>query len=259
MLSEGSFTALSSDELLKRRIERYNAMPGDLEGYDCPKCRNKGDLMYIKDGVIYTAQCECAKVRLSLKRLKKSGLHRLTEEYTFDGFIADEQWQRVLKESAVKFSQNPDGWFFIGGQPGSGKTHLCTAVVHELIKRGKSAKYMLWRDDVTVLKGMVNEGESYRRYMDEYKKADVLYIDDFFKVKRGEQPTAADVNIAFEIVNFRYNDFDKITVFSSELAAVDILRLDEALGSRIIDRCRGFNQFVGYNPEKNYRLCRGAL
>ena len=87
----------------------------------------------------------------------------------------------------------------------------------------------------------------------------MLYIDDFFKVKRGEQPTAADVNIAFEIINFRYNDFDKITVFSSEISTGDILKIDEALGSRIISRCGRFNQFVGYNIDKNYRLYRGAV
>ena len=41
---------------------------------------------------------------------------------------------------------------FIGGQVGAGKTHLCTAMVGEFLKRGISAKYMLWRDDALKLK-----------------------------------------------------------------------------------------------------------
>ncbi len=248
---------MSSDEMPAKRVERYNAMAGDLVGFDCPKCKNKGDYMYLRDGVIYIARCGCLKTRADIERLKNSGLHKLSEQKTFDSYTVLEPWQSALKNAVMDFLRNPDGaWFFMGGQPGAGKTHLCTALTHELIKRGKSAKYMLWRDDVTMLKGMVNDGQAYRRLMDEYKLPDVLYIDDLFKMKRGERPTNGDINAAFEIINYRYNDMDKITIISTELSIGDILNIDQGLGSRIVERCGRCNQFIPSDNKKNYRLRR---
>lgn len=248
-------TTISSDELNEKRIARYNARQGELDGYDCPKCCNKGDYMYLKDGVIYTAQCECLKVRENIEKLKCSGLHKLSKTKTFESYSDTETWQTNLKESVLKFAQKPDGaWLFLGGQSGAGKTHLCTAAVHEFTKQGKSAKYMLWRDDSALLKGSVNEGQGYKLLMDEYKRPDVLYIDDLFKMKKGEQPTTGDINVAFEIINFRYYNPDAITIITTELSMSDILRIDQALGSRIVERCSGNNHFISYDPEKNYRL-----
>jgi chromosomal replication initiation ATPase DnaA len=47
----------------------------------------------------------------------------------FDKFIVTEQWQADAKQAAIDYSNNPDvNWFFAGGQNGSGKTHICTAI-----------------------------------------------------------------------------------------------------------------------------------
>ena len=83
-------------------------------------------------------------------------------EYTFDKFQTESPWQEAVKNSALKFLEDHDRkWFFIGGQVGAGKTHLCTAMVGEFLKRGISAKYMLWRDEALKLKAVVNDDTAY--------------------------------------------------------------------------------------------------
>ena len=49
-------------------------------------------------------------------------------------------------------------------------------------------------------------------------------------------PTAADVNLAYEIINYRYNNRDKITIISTELTIGGLCEIDEALGGRIRQR-----------------------
>ena len=161
----------------------------------------------------------------------------------------------------MEFAKNPDGWFFLGGQSGAGKTHLCTAICREFLLSGKRVIYMLWRDEVVKLKAMVNESDEYRDLVDKYKQADVLYIDDLFKTGRGQdnmvqKPTAADVNVAFEIINYRYNNPGKITIISSECTEDELLDIDEAIGGRIYERAKAFS--IAKNRDRNYRMKRAV-
>ena len=66
------------------------------------------------------------------------------------------------------------------------------------------------------------------------------------------RPTPADVNYAFEILNYRYNCPELITILSSELTEDELLDVDEAVGGRIYERARAFT--IGRSREKNYRL-----
>ena len=95
----------------------------------------------------------------------------------------------------------------------------------------------------------------------EIEKDDRLYeikqlkaeIDDFLKVQRGQQPTPADINLAFEIINHR--DVKNLrTIISTEKTIDDIISLDEALGGRINRRSRGYQMNIAYDKNKNFRL-----
>jgi DNA replication protein DnaC len=190
--------------------------------------------------------------------LKASGLENVLKDYRFDNYVAKEPWQQGVIDKAKKFV-NDEGnhWFFMGGQSGCGKTHLCTAVCREFLLKGKSVQYMLWRDDVTKLKSAVTDSEEYGKLIDRYKNADVLYIDDLFKTGKVDsgfqKPTAADINVAFEILNYRYNNPALITIISSELTEDELLDIDEATGGRIYERAKkAFS--IGQDRKKNYRI-----
>lgn len=257
---------MTPEEWEKFKADDYNKTQGSLDdGYDCPICLNKGDIWRaVQDArgwwTHVSADCKCMVIRRTIRRMQRSGLKNIIRDYTFDKFIATEPWQQTIKGAAMEYAKHPEGWFFIGGQSGAGKSHICTAICREFLLAGREVKYMLWRDDVVQLKGAVTDAEEYGSLMDHYKKVDILYIDDLFKTGKApdgakQRPTAADVNAAFEILNYRYNDPKKLTLISSECTIDDILDIDEAVGGRIFERAKAFS--LKPDKRRNYRL-RGA-
>ena len=249
-ISKGTISE-RQERLMQMRVEAYNSISGKLTGYDCPKCLNRGDYAAIVDGEEVIFPCQCMEARRAVNRITASGLKGLLNRYRFDNYDDGEPWQKKIKKAAELFAKNPDGWFYIGGTAGCGKTHICTAICSELLNREIPVIYMLWRDKVTGLKAVVNEPE-YQDETEQYRKVKCLYIDDFLKAGR-EKVTDGDLNIAFELLNARYNQDRKITIFSSERSIEDIMGLDAAIGSRIYQNCRN-NYFFVSGQEKNWRL-----
>ena len=239
---------------LQSKADRENAEEGNLKGIDCRKCKNRGHISIVKDGELMWKMCECMAVRKSLEQIEKSGLKSLLEECTFEHYEATADWQKhalSLAQNYLEYGENM--WLFFGGMSGSGKSHLCTAVCGELLKRNNAVKYMMWDSESKALKSLVNDTYEYEKRMNELKSVKVLYIDDFLKVQRGQQPTPADINLAFEIINHR--DVKNLrTIISTERSIDDIISLDEALGGRINRRSRGYQMNIAYDKNKNFRL-----
>lgn len=228
----------------------------DLGGVDCPLCGNTGQRIVKGEGLldVRVFECECMNVRRSLRTIRNSGMSDMLERYTLDNYLTPDAERRAIKQSAEEFIKAPEGWYYIAGRSGSGKTHICTAICGELIRRGKRTLYMLWRDESTKLKSGLTDREWYEKRIDRLKTVPVLYIDDFFKARKTEgqtKVTDGDVNLAFEILNCRYNDKKLRTIISSELTLPEILDIDEATGGRIYERARGF---VKKAPAENWRL-----
>jgi DNA replication protein DnaC len=239
---------------LQELADRENAEEGHLKGIDCPKCKNRGHISVVRNDELVWQMCECMGARKSLEQIEKSGLKSLLDEYTFEHYEATEQWQKHALSLAQNYLEDGDDkWLFFGGQSGSGKSMLCTAVCGELLKRNNAVKYMMWDSESKALKSLVNDTYEYEKRMNELKSVKVLYIDDFLKVQRGQQPTPADINLAFEIINHR--DVKNLrTIISTEKTIDDIISLDEALGGRINRRSRGYQMNIAYDKNKNFRL-----
>lgn len=260
----------------KERIRRseqtscdlFNDSKGTLneaDGYNCDVCKNRGGIMKLTEtnGMYYQtySPCKCMKIRGMLQKLKRSGLSKSIKEYSFEKYETNEPWQENLKRQAIQFTKDDKStWFYIGGQSGAGKTHLCTAITAHYLRQNKSAYYMLWRDEITKIKSAITDNELYEKMISELKTVEVLYIDDLFKMGKDQngnvqRPTASDINIAFEIINFRYNNRDLVTIISSERSIHDIIDIDEAVGGRIFERCnKGEYVFdIKKDAKKNYR------
>lgn len=235
-------------------IDNINSKKGLLFGYDCKICKNKGYIAQDRNGEIIYKECECVKIRNIQKIIKFSGLEAVIDKYNFDKYIAVEPWQKQILEKANNYLKSDD-WFFFGGQVGSGKTHICTAIVYEKIKSGEKVVYIAWRDTSVNLKSHIND-DIYAREIKKIKEASVLYIDDFFKSERGGSPTNSDINIAFEILNYRYNN-SLPTIISSEKTINEIINIDEATGSRIFEKAKKYCVNINTDINKNYRL-RGS-
>jgi len=238
---------------LERDLKTFNREKGDGS---CEICNGKGLIAFIDGDCVRCKPCKCRIREINELRLKKSGLKDLLDIYTFDNFKVEEEWQKRLKESAIEFLKEPKGWFFVGGQVGCGKTHICTAIVGELLKRGFESRYIVWTNEVTKLKANKNDEDAYNRLISPLEIAKVLYIDDFLKVGgNSDTPTASDIRTAFEILNYRYNNRkDLITIISSEKTIDNIIDCDEALGSRINEMSKKFRSIIKYEKSRNYRL-----
>ena len=219
----------------------------DLGGYDCPDCNNTGAITRNVDGQLFTRECRCMAIRRSLRRIRNSGMTDMLSRYTFDNYDTPDQTRQKIKKQAERYASAEKGWFYIFGKSGSGKTHLCTAICSKMINAGVEVYYMSWRDESVNLKSCVNDTEVYEEKMRKLKTVPVLYIDDFFK----GNPSDADVKLAFEIMNARYNDTALRTIISSEMDMKQLLSTDEALGGRIYERARGY---VIAAPNENWRL-----
>ena len=111
---------------------------------------------------------------------------------------------------------------------------------------------MLWRDDSQTIKAVANL-PNYTERVEPLKKAGILYIDDLFKTQSGREPSAADIHLAFEIINYRYIN-SMPTIISSELTLSQVTAIDEALGGRIRELSKGYIINIGKDSRKNYRL-----
>ena len=252
-MRDGISNPIPSDEYLKLRCKWANNVQGSLTGDECPLCKNRGYTVEIRAGNLVTMECSCMAKRRSIRRIEKSGMADLLRQYTFQTFRDYEQWQAIMKRTAMEYATQGAGkWFAACGSVGAGKTHICTAICGELINAGFEVRYMLWRDESVKIKAVVNDGEAYDRLIWPLKKANVLYIDDFFKTKKGEKITPADVNLAFELLNYRYCNAKTATIISSEKTLEEIMDIDEATGSRIVERCKEY--YIKLTGDKNQRL-----
>lgn len=143
------------------------------------------------------------------------------------------------------------------GQSGCGKTALCTAICKELLSEGNEVIYMSWLEESGKLKRHINDND-YDLMVDKYKNAEVLFIDDFFKNDNSTEPTSADIKLANEILNYRYNKSRASsslckTIISSERYMKQLIEYDNAIGGRLVEMSKGYlNEIKG--AEKNYRL-----
>ena len=252
-------SARETDEYEEKKLNTYNNSHGNMTGYECAVCKNRGGIGVITDeGYFAVRNCVCMATRATLKNIERSGLKDLMERYTFDNWQSPKDWQKMIYDRAKSFMEDTGfdskgRFFFIGGQPGSGKTHICTAMVAEMLNKGLSARYCVWDRESKHIKAVVNDDEEYSRAINPLLKVKVLYIDDFLKVKSGAQPTDADVKLSFEIVNYRYNA-GLMTIISTEFSPDELLDIDEAMGSRIIERAGQYALYIGKNRDKNWRL-----
>lgn len=120
---------------------------------------------------------------------------------------------------------------------------------------------MPWRDKIAELKSMSLDSERRSEIITGYKTAEILYIDDLYKVGKAADgtcnPTGADIGLAFEIINHRYINHLP-TIVSTEKTPQELVEIDEATGSRIIEMASGHIFSISRDQKKNYRL-RGVI
>lgn len=228
-----------------------------MSGYECKKCMDTGYMLVKQDGYDISVKCECYEKLMYKRRLRRSGISEEMQKKGFKDFDCHgidvlEQAKTVAIGYYRGFLNNENSRhnsITFCGQVGAGKTHLGMAVCNNLLNVCHvEVVYMAYRNAITEIKQAVTDKENYYAATEPYRRARVLYIDDLLKGKA----TEADMNILYELINYRYMH-NKPMIISTEKLPDELIDFDEAVGSRIIEMCRG-NIIVLQGKELNYRL-----
>ena len=235
-------------------------MPNDDSQYECKKCKDT-EFVFYKDlnGYEYAKECECRTLKIANRLLEKSGISEEFQSKTFANFEERgipqiTEAKNKAREYYMSFSQKEENKdknnsIMFMGQVGSGKTHLATALANNLIKQKNVAVvYMGYRQTATRLKQLITNEYEYTTELNKFKDARVLFIDDMLKGKI----TEADVNLLYEIVDYRYYN-KKPMIITTEKTRKELIEFDEALASRIIEMSKN-NIVELQGKELNYRL-----
>ena len=228
-----------------------------LTQYKCSKCR---DLTFIfkEDGA---APCECRGLIEAQNIIKNSGISESFRKMTLESFNYKLSQQAIESfTTASKYVNNiasiidsRENSILFCGKVGSGKTHLSMGVANKLMDRGIATIIMPYSQDIIRLKQNRMDKEYYNRLISKYKRAKVLLIDDLFK----GSVTDSDKSIIFEIIDYRYFN-QKPLIISSEKTCEELLYIDEAIGSRIIEMSNGYI-VENKGTKSNYRLLKYIL
>lgn len=177
-------------------------------------------------------------------------------KHTFANFEVWNRASETAKDTATAYCTDFDeirnsrrNSILLCGQVGSGKTHLSVAIGLNLLKQKIKVVYMPYRDVITKIKQNMLDQEYYVKTLSKYQLCEVLLIDDLFKGKINE----SDINIIFEIINYRYLNFKPIIV-SSEFSIERLLNFDEAVGSRIYEMSKDYVVEIEKDMRNNFRL-----
>lgn len=248
------------ERIQARRLTLTSSSGRELEEpeYQCSHCYDRG-IIVGEDGMARI--CRCQKQKRLERLFKSSQITPAFRAKTFENFVtagrppAVRAMYECAKDYAKRFHELRDrenNWLAFLGQPGSGKTHLLVAIANSLLGADWPVLYFQHVEGFTELREALREsGEgSAAAKIAETKRSPILLWDDLFKGREMSTPWVLEV--VFEIVNYRYLNCLP-TLFSSERLPQELLKLDEAAGSRILERAKG-RTVVITEREANYRL-----
>ena len=225
--------------------------------YKCDKCKDTGWILSKRENYNDLAElCECKKQEIVASQWRAAGINPQVSKETFSNFEVWNDSSRQVKEVAKSYFKHFNHIRFdrknsilICGQVGSGKSHCSIALGLNFIKKNLKVVYMPYRDVITKVKQNMLDEEYYKKSISKYQTCEILLMDDLFKGKL----TESDINIVFEIVNYRYLNRLPMIV-SSEFLVEELLNFDEAIGSRIYEMCKDYIVEIEKDKGNNYRL-----
>nr|WP_242964522.1 ATP-binding protein [Clostridium beijerinckii] len=225
--------------------------------YKCDKCCDTGWILIKQENRQPLAvACECRKIEKLKSEWKYSGINVEQSKLTFASFVVWNKASQRMKDTAGAYCTDFDeirdkrrNSILLCGQVGSGKTHSSIAIALNFLKQHIKVVYMPYRDVITKIKQNMIDEEYYTRTISKYQLCEVLLIDDLFKGKINE----TDVNIMFEIINYRYLNFLPIIV-STEFSIDRLLAFDEGVASRVYEMSKDYVVEIEKDIRNNYRL-----
>jgi len=249
--SEGNPTHMRSLDNFGERNTRFRS------SVKCDECQDTGWVLIRQEHAQPLAvTCECRKIEKLKNEWKSCGINTEMCKHKFSNFEAWNASAERAKDTAIAYYQDFEevrserrNSILFCGQVGSGKTHLSVALAINFLKKKTRVVYMPYRDVITKIKQNMLDAEYYCKLISNYQTCEILLIDDLFKGKINE----SDINIMFEVINYRYLNFLPVIV-SSEFSIDRLLAFDEGVGSRLYEMCKDYVVEIEKDMNNNYRL-----
>ncbi|BES63678.1 ATP-binding protein [Gottschalkiaceae bacterium SANA] len=218
--------------------------------YNCSICKDTGWVNVIgADGREACRRCECFKRQKAVRALKASGIAGAFQNRTLDNYIPKTPVQADALKRAKRFVEVWGKYddmhmnFLLLGQNGAGKTHLSIGIANELIKKNVLVRYVTFHELMDIFAKAKGRDKQIHTLIDQYKKADLLVIDDVFRTTIREWNGSksllmSHIDAMFRIIDYRYFQ-EKGMVITSELTGDGLLDLDQAITGRLLEYARG--------------------
>ncbi len=190
------------------------------------------------------------KQELINRRIDNAMVAPRFKDKTLENYKVVNDEQAKIIEDVKWFLENLSctGLIFIG-KPGTGKNHLASAIVKEVIKKNKIA---LMTEAVKAVRAVKESwkgnGETESQVMARFSTPDLLVIDEL-GVQSGSD---TERRVLTEIINDRYN-YKKPTIL---IGNVTISELEIIIGDRALDRFKEGGRVLVFNWE-SWRAVQG--
>ncbi len=203
----------------------------------CPHCNGAG---YLRANVPFghpnfgkPLACECKEAEKKEKRrqqLRDMSNMDAFRNCSFRSFNPRVPGTQEAFQAALDFAQCPDGWLFLVGPNGCGKTHLAAAIANQSLDEGAVVLFSVVPDLLDHLRAAFapNAAEVYDQLFAKMREAELLILDDL-----GAQQSSSWANEKlFQLLNYRYN-MGMPTVITANPKGLQ--GVDERIRSRLSD------------------------
>jgi DNA replication protein DnaC len=188
---------------------------------------------------IWTKCPKCHEVQEKLRTTNQclpNWVSKRQKGNTFDNFKIVTEEQKNIWSRSKKYVENFKKVLEIGscmaflGSPGTGKTHLATAIGVELWEKNYTVSYKRLYDLMTEIKSTYNKSEKTTEIeiINNLVQFDLLILDEIGLKTMSETETA----LAYQILDKRYEEI-KPTIIISNLNEKE---LSDNIGARTVDR-----------------------
>jgi DNA replication protein DnaC len=182
--------------------------------------------------VLRDRESEILAQRLS-SRVKRAGFPSLKTFDEFDGSsVPAETWAKASELRTCRFIAERLDVAAVG-IPGSGKTHLATAVGHEAAKLGFSVKFTTVRGLLDKMSSAAERG-ALGKLIRQLRRQDLLILDQLGLPSAPFLPIEA--SRLFEVVEMRHENASTFITTTCEFSKWDALFADKALTAALVDR-----------------------
>lgn len=201
----------------------------------CPRCQDAGwvrlDVPVGHPNFGRVFPCEC-KIREQQERSRDS-LRRLSnldafQQHTFDDFDLVEGTEEAF-EAARAYANDPDGWLYLHGACGVGKTHLAVAAALQIRQWNSNVLFAVVPDLLDHLRATFDPGRgvAYDERFNAIRGAFLLILDDLGT----ENTTPWAREKLYQLINHRYNERLPTIITSNQ----EHKMIDERILSRLLD------------------------